>query len=62
MPTTGNDDFLVKPEQRYQDKGNYVGPGSVFSEKLNIPIQGDFNIKWDDLGKCEIRCVPRTHS
>lgn len=49
----------MKLTKRYQATGDYVGPGSVFSERLNMPIEGDFQIKWDDSGKCEIKCVPR---
>lgn len=59
MPTTDGNDALVNPVQRYEGSGHYEGPGPVFSERLNLPIEGDFDIRWNDLGKCEIRCVPR---
>lgn len=48
-----------RPETPYQARGVYRGPGSVFSERLNGTIEGTFEIEWDDLGACQIRCTPR---
>jgi hypothetical protein len=42
----------------YQAGGVYRGLGSVFSERLNGTIEGTFEIEWDDLGTCRIRCFP----
>jgi hypothetical protein len=51
--------LLETRPRSYEPVGTYRGAGSVFSERLNGNIVGDFEIEWDELGKCEIRCRPR---